>query len=378
LKKIVFIVQEPLTLYSKQIYYIEAYQKAGFCVEYWDLHPFLYPHRDLVDEVNDTYCHRINSLDSFLEHLNSLDINNTIVIYLAGDVWKLRKVLRLISDKKCRVITINYHANTGIKLTLFRKLVRLVHIDSNIWAKFITEYKKIQYTLYKKKNNMLPFSRYFSTSSASNDRINHSDYETYKKLLNESTPLIQEKYIVFIDNYYPIHPDFRDFAKSKPINPENYYTSMKHFFDFLEKKYNMPVVIAAHPKAIYLNHEFGNRKIIKYNTGKLIQHSENVLIHASNSVSYAVLFDKPIAFIKTATMKPLNKYSFFISSLAKTFGKQVFNINKHEFEKFTFSKVSPSIADHYINNYLTSPQTKNKLNQNILIEEIKNIFFQNP
>ena len=45
---------------------------------------------------------------------------------------------------------------------------------------------------------------------------------------------------------------------------------MRRYFDYLEEKYGMPVVIAAHPKSDYSGGEFGNRSIIKYKTDDLV------------------------------------------------------------------------------------------------------------
>jgi len=371
--KLIFLDHEPLTEFTKEIYSVEKFIKSGFVVEYWDLHPFLFPNRNLTDEAKEKYIHLILSFDNFIEKLNSVDVDRTIFMFFISDCWKNRHIVHLLSKKKCRIITIDYYANAYIKLPLLRRLKRVFY--SNIWKKILNLYLENRYKIFKMKHNIEPFRNNFSTSYKGNFRINHPDYERYKRLLIESKDIFHDQYILFIDNYYPLHPDFKDFSTdSKQSEASVYYNSMKVFFDKLEKKYSIPVVIAAHPKANYNDSEFGNRKIIKYATGTLIQYSKYVVLHASNSISFVVLFDKPLAFIKTNGMRPFNKSTFHILSLAKSFGKNVFNVDKHKFENFFFSRISQKYSDQYINNYITSPQIKDKSNHEILIEKIEEIF----
>jgi len=371
-RKIIFIAPEPLTQFTKKMYNIKEFLIAGFDVEYWDLHPFLYHKRSLPDEAKDSYIYLMNSFESFSERLNTIEVHNAIFILITGDNWKTRKIVHLLSDKKCKVITVNYYASANTNLSFLRIIKRAFY--SNILKKAINLFNAYRYKFYKKTHNISPFICCFSTSFQGSDRINLPDYELYKKLKTENNTLVEESYILFIDVFYPLHPDLRDFGTDSPSNAVDYYSSMRLFFDNLEKKFNMPVIIAAHPKAIYNNNEFGNRKIIKYATGQLIQHADFIVLHASNSISFAVLFNKPVAFIKTAGMRTFEKFTFYISSAAQLFGKNVFNIDKQLFEDFSFSCIDSNIAENYINNYLTSPQTKDKSNDDILIQKINCIF----
>ena len=57
--------------------------------------------------------------------------------------------------------------------------------------------------------------------------------------------------IRLLDNYLPFHPDF---GTGSLIEPEEYYVPLCHFFDHLERKYDVRIVIAAHPRSSYETH----------------------------------------------------------------------------------------------------------------------------
>ena len=74
---------------------------------------------------------------------------------------------------------------------------------------------------------------------------------------------------------------------------------MFQFFKTFEKKTGLKIKFAAHPKSLKKN-------VAKYsldldysigNTEELVKNSSLVLLHSSTSISYAILFKKPIIFL---------------------------------------------------------------------------------
>lgn len=134
--------------------------------------------------------------------------------------------------------------------------------------------------------------------------INHPDYEKYLQIKDEA-PIKDKPFIVFVDEYYPYHPDFIE------INPEIdlehlaklYYRSMNHFFDVIEKQTGMKVIIAAHPMADYSTNPYGGREILMYKTAELIRDSAYVCMHHGFCLSYIALFDKPMCFISNEAIR---------------------------------------------------------------------------
>lgn len=127
------------------------------------------------------------------------------------------------------------------------------------------------------------------------------DYDLYLDFVKRKPqPLISEEYIIFLDEYFPLHPDIK--TKNFPdiySSSDDYYTELNAAFHKLEEALKMPVVIAAHPRSQYEKRPdlFGNRRLIKGRTVELVAHSRYALTHGSTAINFAVLFEKPIIFL---------------------------------------------------------------------------------
>jgi len=111
---------------------------------------------------------------------------------------------------------------------------------------------------------------------------------------------LPEKYIVFIDQYIPFHPD-RILTGIIAVNDASYYQSLFKYFSDLEKATGMEVVVAAHPKSNYPPNFFGGRKSLTNCTEELISKSSLVLSHFSTAVCHAVKYGKPLIFITSTS-----------------------------------------------------------------------------
>lgn len=102
----------------------------------------------------------------------------------------------------------------------------------------------------------------------------------------------------------PLHPDTKLF-KMKNIKPNIYYPQLCEFFQRVENQYCMPIVIAAHPKAVEYKEKkfFEGREILFNRTAELCQNAHFVLAHDSTSVNYPIAFSKKIHFIASKNIK---------------------------------------------------------------------------
>lgn len=127
--------------------------------------------------------------------------------------------------------------------------------------------------------------------------INYPDYEKALSVA-DGKAFINDDYILFIDEYLPLHPDIK-VVGIRGANPELYYRQLNLFFDKIEAKYNAKVVIAAHPKALrYLQDDyFDGRKVIFNKTAELVRDSQFVVMHDSTSYIYPLYFKKKILFV---------------------------------------------------------------------------------
>ena len=92
---------------------------------------------------------------------------------------------------------------------------------------------------------------------------NSTDYEDS---LHLSDYHVEEPYIVFLDQYLPLHPDNK-LAGEQGADVKLYFEQMNHLFDVLEQNHQCRVVIAAHPAAKGYNE--GNPFGCQLITGKI-------------------------------------------------------------------------------------------------------------
>jgi len=126
------------------------------------------------------------------------------------------------------------------------------------------------------------------------------DYLNYKKGAQSIKELVNNEYILFLDDCLMDSFDYQLGHIRLETSKKNYFKHLKKFFDEIEKKFNMPVVIAAHPNGLYHNNyhkQFGHRKVFFNETCLLTRDCEFTLTHFSLSCHYSILFKKAIVFL---------------------------------------------------------------------------------
>lgn len=126
--------------------------------------------------------------------------------------------------------------------------------------------------------------------------LNLPDWETAQRLSPAALSASDHPYVVFLDCALPANPD-DVLLGLRSIDPVRYAELMTLFFQEVEKQYGYEVVIAAHHSARYPDGYFGHRKIEQGKTAELVRGAAAVLCHFSTSLSYAVIFRKPVLFL---------------------------------------------------------------------------------
>jgi hypothetical protein len=177
------------------------------------------------------------------------------------------------------------------------------------------------------------------------------------------------KYILFLDEYLPLHPD-TILLGIKTIKPNDYYPELNKYFDFVEKKYGLPVIIAAHPKALKYHDKnyFNGRQVLFNQTAALTKDALFVIAHDSTSVNYPIYFNKKIHFITSNNiMNDIAEVHWNTLNFAKYLGcnyqyfdnyNDVFNI----VEELPISNYEQFKLDFH-----TSPETENKKTVDIFL-----------
>lgn len=365
-KRIIIICHEPLTIKIKSNFYVDDFILAGFTVEYWDISQYIHPGIHLVGEVDENYVRKLNTYKSLKDSFDKTDIAQSIFVIEVIACWRNRRFFKLLSDKGCYTTRIDMYGNTILDLSLKDKLL---HIEPRRILKILDrQIKQVSYNKYAAHYNIKGLDKVFSSSALIPTRIpiNHPDYELY---MDSRAYEKQEKFIVFLDVFFPLHPDLIYMMQICKVSVKKYQESLNHFFRQIEQKYNLPVVIAAHPKANYIGDEFENRKILKGDTVRLVREAALVLLHASNSVAYAILNNKPFELI---TNREYNKVSYLTDAqrkLALALGKPVYNVDLMDIDVFNASAMNLSERNKYIYSYLTSEETQNISNKDIILSQ---------
>ena len=339
----------------------DSLRKSGDVKEKYDLCGALF--YEYLHYQADSSLYYINMKHSYLPQMNKPELEDEILINRA----EVFGVMGMYNEAEIELDKVDLHNITNPGLIGYYYRTRRACYG---WlADYTADIKASKY--YKKINHIKNFSLLFSSSSLCADRvpINHPDYELYA----QNSVSSQQGYIVFLDIYFPLHPDLIYMQRMHGIDVHEYQESLRIFFDKLENKTGKKIIIAAHPKALYNGNEFGKREIIKFDTVCLVQNADMVLLHTSNSISFPILYDKAIALI---TNHAYNKSPLMVSSqrkLASVLDLPIFNIDEIDIESFSAEKLSSSIRNGYIYTYLTSKQSEHLLNKNIIVEKLSHI-----
>lgn len=153
--------------------------------------------------------------------------------------------------------------------------------------------------------------------------------------------------IVFIDQYWPCHPDFDG---GEILNSEFYYSKVNDFLGKLQIELNMTCGIAFHPRNINKINPFFCKGYFN-KTIDLIKNAKIVVAHHSTSLSFAILYRKPIIHISFRNIKRTinHKYIFKLSKLLNT---PIYYIDDNELQKVNVPFVIEERYAKYIKNFL--------------------------
>jgi len=201
------------------------------------------------------------------------------------------------------------------------------------------------------------------------------DYDIYLRLIDKKK-IINKKYLIFVDQNLAFHPDIEFLKLKKIVSPKIYYKALESFFIKVEEYYGFKLIVAAHPRSNYQLYPniFKNREIIKGKTAELIKNCEHVFMHASNALSYAVLYRKPISFITTNEINN-SSFSKSMNVFSKFFSKKYLNIdsfNKNEFDENLDNPIENSVYELYEREFLIHPDSPKKLFWEIYSDYILN------
>lgn len=340
-------------------------------VEYWDVTELLAePRRRSSDPF--PYL-RIpaswRQLDAWIQANDQSRTMYVVLITYGGDTARL---YRLLSRRGCRLAYIDWgYAPIRGGTHRFRRLLQNPLVLARSFV------RRVLGALYRRSGLIKPFDVVFHAgavaaanypNASKHVPINLADYDNYLAAQAGNERWSSRRHAVFLDTNLPYQFDIRRDGLANP-NPETYYPALWRFFALVEERYDVDVVIAAHPTATvgpdadsdYNPSTFGGRRIVQGRTAELVKDAAFVLGHNSTSFSYALLDYKPILFIYTAEMLELYRWTRIpeIVQLSEFLDAPVVNVDTVACVRDVPElRVNRARYDAYKYRYLTSPESE--------------------
>jgi len=370
---LVFII---CSTFNKRDYHrfgVEILKNRGYEVEIWDITPLLYAHY---------YRNHIPS--------DSIEFDKHFLVYEKDHIEKLtsglsRKdfVVCVLSVEKRTEFIFEHLSEKDIKygFLLLGQLPRRRNSFINkiflvcdnpryavriIWSKFFKKKASVDpaHFLIIGGKEAITDGRYPVDKNTKIINAHALDYDRYLEIeRGNSFGKKCERYAVFLDECVPFHPDRLRSNRKIYCTSEKYYPPLVRFFSYLEDEMSLKVIIAAHPRSNYSkrSNSFGNREIIFGKTFQLVKHSMFVLTHASTSINFAVLYQKPIIFLSDSAYSNYLRES--IKFFASVFEKKPIDLSKHFPSSLKLKEeleINKTLYEEYKSKFIKEPGTPEK------------------
>ncbi len=375
--KVIYICYEPLTAKVERDWYIDYLLSQNVQVEYWDCSLIFYGQRKFVDPLMKDYVVKIENYEYLISLVNKKENQNASYVMWIVYEYKAFKLYRILTHYGCKLYFVRW-AVFSQKNRIMSKLIKLPLHPIRIAGRVLDKI----FTIVTKKIGIIdPYRKVFYAGSAAlsaskdslkNIPINMCDYDSYVLSKNSPNELPAKNYCVFLDVNLPFHPDFQ-LLNAQYVTPQRYIDAINKFFEFVEKKFGINVVIAGHPTSDYHKDTFSGRKILKYLTSVLVRDARFVISHHSASMNFAILNKIPIIFIYTNEMKRLYSDSIMtiINGSAEFLNAALYNIDMvTSTDDISMQEVDEERYNLYKYNFLTSKESEGTLSQEIFFREI--------
>jgi len=342
--RVIFFVDSPFCQRDYKRYGMDVFLQNGFDIMVWDLSLALHPqlqgkfilsdqvtwHKHIIFKTKQEVVAALNQCPNDTYIINTLNYNgDTFCIYRALSKNNIPYFVTAVS------VFLPFTLNSTIKSKLLRYLKVF---NPNKLKSYVLQRLPLRYL------NILPakfviaeglkcnIKRPEVASTTKMVRTHSLDYDIYLSLKNNPVNNPDNTW-VYLDNYLVYHSDALFSGEKLPITPKRYYKELCQFFDVLEKNHQCKIIIAAHPRSQYdtMPDLFDKRPVIKGKTAELVQQAKAVIVSFSTSITFPVLYKKPIIFFTTDELNNYRitqvNYMKLIHDLAALFGKKPINIS---------------------------------------------------
>ena len=379
IKKLVFCIYTPMKDRDYVRYGIKDLIQRGVNVKVIDLSILQYPEIESSAFNDNCYysdlVYKVQTMDRFvheIELISSLDV----IISVGLPKVSLYRAMKKSSAKVGFQLwgTIPFKKG-GVKNKLNRmiktlSLTRIYNIVDDVKRYYYYNIKEVDFLLaagskckdlYFKRNNIKKVINCHSY-----------DYSYFQKnIKNITKSKFDERYIVFIDQMLPLHPDNKRFTQDLTPYTFDYFNRLRRTFAIVENEMNCKVVIACHPRANYSEDDkeayFGNRKVFYGETLNLINECCLCLTHYSTSISFAAICNKRVLFLDDPIME-LNGGKNIALNMAAMFGSNLLSTRLLQFDVGGNNSNVKMLK--YISDYITIADS-DKTNCEIIMREFK-------
>lgn len=388
MNKIIYIKYSPLTNKVYEDYCMGGLLESGYDVQYWDVTNMFGIKLQNFESFVPESSLSIVKLDSYHD-MNIKVSENKDALFISMMTCGIgqARMLRLLTKHHCKL------AFWGPDPVYIPQKSVSSKISGITYKKVKTKLGNELMKLFFKTGHLHYYDYYFNvgkngykslgvvnSSLLANTKpinISSSDYSNF--IYGDSPKVLDGDYIVFIDQYFPFHPDFL-ICGVPTIPAEVYYKELNDTFKKIEEELNMKVVVAAHPKSLRYRDEdfFDGRKVFMGATCQLVKGASLVIAHDSTAIGYAIMSKKPIVLLTSAAMKRyLSEHDLLMRNFVSRFSFSLIDMDKVEpmIESSLLSVANSQLAlyESYLYDYCTLP-TICDTNEAIMLRFVDNYF----
>jgi hypothetical protein len=268
--------------------------ETGLELEVYDFTPILRTEHYLTsyipkDEINDGYVIKVESVAHLAKLLSENDCSTTFISCFVHLYPVTKEIFGITSSLNFKYAVYRNNCIPSIYPFYRTQLSRLLfYFRTNILGKNI-HYADVAFLAGKKANYQIGSKIGKDTKII---QVGSIDYNRYLEMGHESiNPEKSYPEIIFIDEYYPLHPDIET---TNFISADTYYAKVNKFLFEFTGLTGFTCGIAVHPRANYQEHNPYEYPLFFNETPECIKNAKVVLGHASTAFSFAVLSKKPI------------------------------------------------------------------------------------
>lgn len=376
--KVIYVAYVRYTAKTGKDWYIDALLSRNLDVEYWDVVSLVRESYKESTELDVPYKRVFHCYKALRQAVKLQDQQSTVYVILVGYEWRSAKLYRELSKLGCRMVYIAWGDMPVGREALWLRIKKKLFTPASLLR---NSYGRLWCAFQRQIGLVSPYEVIFHVGDVKNisplvakkiRAINLCDFDNYQKSMLMDCRFSGSRYAVFLDINLPYQSDI-NILKLSRINAQEYFHSLENFFRKIEKRFNLKVIIAAHPKARYGSGECFGRDIIHNYTPELVKDAALVLSHHSTSISYAVLNQKPIIFFYTNAMLKIYRDTAvkYITEISHYLGALCLNSDLIIEESLPdFPEVNLENYQNYKFSYLVSRECENLRGEDVFVEEL--------